>query len=761
MPTLREMFNSIKPKPRKKLGKFNFVEFPLEYRMPMLHELFGNISLLSTQDTGKNIEYSSTPPLERDSEERKLCDSEIQIVHVNRQKDTSILNYEDENYDDFYDDGWLNETSICDTSLNVTNPSELNENNNLNDTLEASKDNLNDDNDNNNNIGENILNHGDEVKDSQESNIHTQTDIFLKSNRNEFDSNKNLLPNDKVEKIYKILNDVFGYQSFRHEQEEAITATLLGYDIFLLMPTGSGKSLCYQLPSIIENGITVVISSSKILIENEISNLNQLNVPVYNFVSDSNTNEFNKIYNELLSKNKSINLLYVTPEIISGSEKFQKFLINIHKNGMLSRFVIKEAHCITEFSNVFRSDFLGLCYLKRNFKNPKIPIMALSEVSTPTTIRKVKNLLSIKCSKIFTSTFERANLRYDVIRRTTKSLDALLKKIKQLYPTQSGIFYCYSKKECESLHENLKNYDISSVVCHSGMNDKARLEGQNKWMANEVQVICKPMSSSVNINKSDIRFIVHFYMPMSIENYYQESFCAGKDGAPSYCIILYSYSDSLKHRHIIDNYSLSSKGTDERRIIQQTKVSQMLSYCESISECRKKLILEYFGEKYDSNECLKDSRTTCNNCELSKNPIPLYKMYDLTIEAENILKTTLEVSLTMKQMVDCYRGRLNKKKNNNELLQSTAIFGRGSLLSEDDVSRFIVKLITNGYLKENIKIIGDDNFTNITGYLSLTSSGEEFLSSKVKPRILFYISIKKNSRKEYRNIALIPHKVKG
>ncbi|CEF62576.1 Bloom syndrome protein [Strongyloides ratti] len=733
MSTLKEIFDSTKPKSTVKYEKFNFVNVPSGYRMPEMHRLFEKKTTSSSKDTKKNMEDNYSSQIDKTSHGK----NDTQNIFINGQKDvfsqvSNIQNFEDDNYDDFYDDNWVNETNkaneqnICNTNLNIANSNKFKRNYCINGSIDN-----NNDISNNNTMNDDTINHmnGDfsyNIFEQYEDDLYNQENVFLKSSAGEFNDTKDLLLYDKIKEIYETLNKVFGHNSFIHEQKEAIVATLLGHDVFLLMPNGSGKSLCYQLTSIIDCGITVVVAPTKTFIENEISKLTQLNIQVYDLISHFTKTKFRNIYNEITSKNSNIKLLYVTPEIINGSEEFQKLLSYMHREGILSRFVIKEAHYITELSSTFRPNFSGLSYLRRNFKNPVIPIMALSSGATPKAIMRTKILLSMQCPKTFISTFDRPNLI-----------------------------------DCEKVHEILKKYDISSVVYHSKMTAMERAKAKHEWMSNEVQVICRPMFSDRSMIKSDVRFIVHFCMPNSIENYYEESGHAGRDGLPSYCAILYKYSDSLKHKRVIENSSsnifssfLMSKYRSE---IQHAKVNQILAYCETISECRRKMLVEYFGEMYDYNNCLKNSKTTCNNCELANNPVPLYKLFDLTIEAVRILNTALVVPLTVKQMAECYRGRLNKNSSLFMDLQSTDIFGRGASLSETDATRFIIKLITNGYLRENLKTIEGENYSNVAGYLSVTSRGEKFLASVVKPRIFFYISIETRKRRYSRNLTLTSH----
>uniref|UniRef100_A0A0N5B2S9 ATP-dependent DNA helicase n=1 Tax=Strongyloides papillosus TaxID=174720 RepID=A0A0N5B2S9_STREA len=769
MSTLKEAFEKAKPKARIQYGEYSFVQFPSEYRIP---DVIKNLPKVSAQKDQRNNERNSTSQFPQNCSGHSLDNGPlVQTFYINtQQKPTNPptvepQNYVDDNYDDFYDDSIdfsdsNNQSSTnSNNTLNITGSSDNNvskEYNPIDDTIRHNN------NISNNNISDDYHRFDDSTIEGEcEDDIYDEEVTFLKSDAKEFANGHELLPQDKLQEMNKVLNEVFGYSSFKEGQKEAIIAGLLREDVFVLMPGGSGKSLCYQVPAVIDLGITVVVCPLKGVFEDEVAMLTKLGVPVQSLTCNIDKNRYSYFYEQVLSGEKKIKLLYVIPEIINGSENFQQFLLDIHEKGMLARFVVKDAQCISKFSHNFRTDCTGLNCLRDNFQNLKIPIMLLSSATTPKVVFDVISSLNIRSAKIFTSSFERSNIKYDVIHRTAKSQDTLLRKIKNIFPEGSGIFYCFSKKDCETLHNSLKDYGLTSVIYHCGMDDRSRREAQQKWMSNEVQVICGTTAFGIGVKKRDVRFVVHFCMPMNVESYYNESGLAGRDGLPSYSAILYSYLDSVREKKLIaDNnnkYNLLSKDKPIRRSIQFYKVNQILWYCESIHECRRKFLLQYFGEKYDLDGCLRDSKTVCNSCEISINRVPRYKFFDFTTEAERILKTTIDYTLTMKQMSDCYRGRVVKKRNSDDVVQPVEIFGKGSRLTEEDANRFIIRLITDDYLKEDVKVIEDDNFTKITGYLALTSKGRKFLSSTERSKIHIYIEMKQVKRRKTTKYDLVPN----
>uniref|UniRef100_A0A0N5A5G0 ATP-dependent DNA helicase n=1 Tax=Parastrongyloides trichosuri TaxID=131310 RepID=A0A0N5A5G0_PARTI len=728
MSSLKEIFETVKPKQRVKYGKFSFVTYDENFRIP--EELNERFKIFFNNNSNNSI--SEVIQKNNITIGESTLTQKIKLDPAN----VSVHDLINGDYDDFYDDY---DFPINDTSVMQTTDTTLNENALRNDPDDSS--------------GIDYDNDIPEIKEAR-SDMHGKMRGLLKCDGENFSDESNLLSTDLVEKIFFYLREIFGHTSFRHKQKEAIVAALLKHDVFILMPTGSGKSLCYQLPALLDEGITIVVSPLLALIEDQIAKLLQLGIVAESLTGEMNHNKCTQFYKEILNGTKIVKLLYVTPEKINGSESFQNFLNDLHVKRMIARFVIDEAHCVSLWGHDFRPDYGELKCLRKNFNSPKIPIMALTATATPKIVLDTKSLLIMENCKIFISSFLRSNLRYDVIHRTSSTQKSLILKLKELYPKKSGIFYCFSRKDCEDLSIYLHNYGISSVVYHAGLPDDKRCEAQRLWMSNSVQVICATIAFGMGVDKADVRYVVHLCMPKSVEAYYQESGRAGRDGLPSYCVILYKHSDSIKHRRFIEEVNGESQKILTTKNVQHQNVNDMLYYCESVSECRKKMLVEHFGEVYDSSDCAKDNRTICNNCEIIRNPLPLYKLYDLTDEAEIIMQTVKDISVTIKQLNNFYRGS-GKKKGDKKISLPSSIRGRGTSLTEADVDRFIIKLITEGYLEEELKSVEGYGYSNVYGYLKLSQKGEEFLMLSEKPRILLYISIGKGKRKEIRQADLM------
>uniref|UniRef100_A0A0N4ZRB0 ATP-dependent DNA helicase n=1 Tax=Parastrongyloides trichosuri TaxID=131310 RepID=A0A0N4ZRB0_PARTI len=691
MSSLRELFETSKPKQRIKYGKFSFVAYDSSFKIPedKLEEIFRDVQL--TEYLAGSINYS----INKNKTNKKLNAS----IHLD-QENSNLYERKDD-YDDFYEDYDDLYKSINQSKSSVVE-----------------------------------INHRPKNK---------VVNKFLNCDSDYFSDERTLINDETIKKMYDILKNTFGHTNFRHKQKQTIIAALMGYDVFVLMPTGAGKSLCYQLPAVFENGITIVISPLVALIEDQLVKMSSFGIPAISLTGAVSVNKCDQIYKDILNKKKIIKLLYVTPEKINGSDKFKAFLNNLYSERMISRFVIDEAHCISQWGHDFRPDYSKLYCLRTMFMEPKIPMMVLTATATPAIVEDIKKTLSIEESKMFMSSFSRPNLKYEVIPKTAKSQEMLLLKIQKTYPNKSGIIYCFSKKDCDVISESLQKYSISSICYHAGLSAKKRTEAQRLWMSNSVQVICATIAFGMGIDKPDVRFVIHLSLPKSIESYYQESGRAGRDGLPSYCAILYNYTDSIKQKCFIDETNIVGKSYRPKKNIiskklQHENVCKMIAYCEAIVDCRRKLLVEHFGELYDTRICKANMETICDNCENSLRPKNFYTLYDMTNEAELVMKATIDIPLTVKQIVDCYRGYGSKNQSRLDDIQSLEIFGRGSSLSDGDVNRFVIKLITDGYLKEEIKVINGNGFSNITGYLMLTSKGHKFLSSIEKPTFKLLIS---------------------
>uniref|UniRef100_A0A0N5BIG2 ATP-dependent DNA helicase n=1 Tax=Strongyloides papillosus TaxID=174720 RepID=A0A0N5BIG2_STREA len=571
--------------------------------------------------------------------------------------------------------------------------------------------------------------------------MHGKFRGFLVDDGEEYQDESKHLSNITIDKMYKALRNVFGHDDFRHRQKAAITASLSGEDVFILMPTGAGKSLCYQLPAVIEDGLTVVISPLRALIDDQYDKMNQIGVKTEKLTSDVNQSKATNIYESLTNFDGTIKLLYVTPEKIAADPRFINLLKELHQQEKLSRFVIDEVHCVSQWGHDFRPDYTKLKTLRETFDCPRVPIIALTATATPKIVTDTKRLLKIESSKLFISTFVRPNLKYDVIEKSLGNTKKLLEDLFKTYRTGSGIIFCFSKNDCTNAKNLIESLGETAVIYHAGLNDKQRRDAQQIWMSGGVRVVCATIAFGMGIDKSDVRFVVHMSMPKSIESYYQESGRAGRDGLPSHCYILYNYTDCIKLRKFVED-PIDDNGTkivksDAVKKMQHVNINEMIVYCECVSVCQRKLLVEHFGEIYDSGDCKADQSTCCRNC--SKTRKINYNLYEMTEMVTLILQSIKMMSLTVKQLSDCLRGKVKVDGGDRgQNIGKLPMYNKGRFLRDADACRLIIKLITDGFAYENIREVKfGRNKTTIVGYVVLSEEGEKFLASNCKPK--FYI----------------------
>jgi len=515
---------------------------------------------------------------------------------------------------------------------------------------------------------------------------------------------------DKKNKDHQLaenLQQYFGFNGFKDQQETIINNLLNGNDTFVIMPTGGGKSLCYQLPALISEGCAIIVSPLIALMKNQVDLVRgySSNDDVAHFLNSTLNKGQQKIVKDDLTSGKT-KMLYVAPETLTKEDNIEFF-----KDLNVSFFAVDEAHCISEWGHDFRPEYRRLRDMMEMIK-PEAPMIALTATATPKVQSDILRNLGLRNPQIFISSFNRANLYYEILPKIDK--DQTIKSIVRFISQnkgKSGIIYTLNRKTTEELAEMLMANGIKAVAYHAGLESKLRAERQDQFLNEDVQVIVATIAFGMGIDKPDIRFVIHYNIPKSIENYYQETGRAGRDGMEGKCLLYYSHKDVAKLEHLMRDKPLS-----EREVGAQL-INEMVAYSEG-AVCRRKILLSYFGEDYDTKQC----SNMCDNCNSPKEQI------EAKLEAQQGLKVIkgLDEQFTMDYLMHILRGKANtqvKMFRHDE----RDFFGIGKDRDEHFWNSLMRQMILEGLIRKDIEEYG---------VLKITKKGEAYIKKPVSFKIV-------------------------
>jgi ATP-dependent DNA helicase RecQ len=472
--------------------------------------------------------------------------------------------------------------------------------------------------------------------------------------------------------VLTALEKYFGYTSFRPLQEEIINNVVNRNDTFVLMPTGAGKSLCYQIPALVGDGVTIVVSPLISLMKDQVDSLRQNGIAAAYLNSSLSKKEQDEIVSQLLSK--KLSLLYVAPERLM----LESFLDLIQKTEV-NFFAIDEAHCISEWGHDFRPEYKQLKRLRELF--PSVPIAALTATATERVQEDIVKSLHLKQGKTFTASFNRPNLQYAVYPK--KGVSSQLLDFIQKHQGASGIIYRNSRENVEKTTANLQKNGIKALAYHAGLDDKTRQKHQERFIKDDVDVIVATIAFGMGIDKPNVRFVLHADLPSNLERFYQETGRAGRDGLTSECVLFYSYADKTT-----TEYFISKKSIVEQQVARQL-LKKMVQFAET-KTCRRKLLLSYFGETVTGEHC-----NSCDNC------VSPPETFDATIIAQKILSCVYRVGQRFgaEYVIAVLTGSTDKRvlQNRHDKLST---YGIATDFSTNQLRTFIQELIHLEYLQQ-------------------------------------------------------------
>ncbi len=503
----------------------------------------------------------------------------------------------------------------------------------------------------------------------------------------------------------QILQNVFGYNEFRGNQAEIIDHLIKGKDAFVLMPTGGGKSLCYQIPAIARRGVGVVISPLIALMQDQVDTLLQLGVKAAYLNSSLDSKAAQKVEQDFVTG--KLDLLYVAPERLL-TPYFQQLL----DRAQIALFAIDEAHCVSQWGHDFRPEYIQLSILHKRF--PQIPRIVLTATADKPTQAEIIERLGLENARYFTSSFDRPNIRYRIVQKQN-SRDQLIQFLNE-HRGDAGIIYCLSRKKVEEIAQWLQEKGWDVLPYHAGLNNSIRQRNQQRFIQEEGVIIVATIAFGMGIDKPNVRFVAHLDLPKSIENYYQETGRSGRDGLPAETWLSYGLGDVVTLRKMVD----SSEADEQRKRLERRKLEALLGFCET-TICRRQALLHYFGETYSAR---------CNNCD---NCIDEIETWDGTIAAQMALSCVYRTGqrFGVKHLIDVLLGKQSPQieRFNHDKVST---FGIGKSYSQSQWQNIYRQLVVANLLSVDMTGFGS---LRLTEKSTTILRGEQQISFRTDPQI--------------------------
>lgn len=496
------------------------------------------------------------------------------------------------------------------------------------------------------------------------------------------------------DRALQLLQTYFGYTSFRPAQEAPVESLLKNEDVVAIMPTGAGKSICFQIPALCKSGLTVVFSPLISLMKDQVDGLVDQNIPAALINSTLTQTEFNKTMYDVRSGN--IKLLYIAPERLGSN-----FFCNVLRSMPISQVIVDEAHCISQWGHDFRPSYRLIGDWLASL--PKRPVVgAFTATATKAVENDIKTLLGLDHANVYVTGFDRPNLSFSVV-RTPKRMDYVVDYVRR-HSRENGIIYCSTRKDVERVYDNLTRAGIQTGYYHAGLSDEMRKDMQNKYAFDQLQVMVATNAFGMGIDKSNVRYVLHYQMPRNMESYYQEAGRAGRDGAPAECILLYSGQDVRVHKYLIEQGHLEP----QREQVELRKLQSMIDYC-FCSTCLRKYMLAYFGEIVPWLEC-----SNCSSCNTKGERV------NVTKEAKAIFRAIIatEERYGASMISSIVRGERTDRITRAGL-DALSVFGYLSDVGDKEIKGLIQQFVASGYLRSSM---------GKYPVLSVTAGAEEVLA---------------------------------